>query len=283
MDKDLTIALLIDCDNLSTGYYDIILDELSELGQVRYKRAYADFSDVRNNSWSKLATSKGIMPVHAFTPVKGKNTADMSIAIDAMDLHHRHEVDAFCLATSDSDFCRLAQRLKEGGEYVVIAGKENSHESLSNSCHKFLMLDKLKKSLDDQKTKFTKPKADKIEKVEKIEKSGKAKKTATAKIAVKVAPKLVVAEEKDENVAAPQKDELRSKVAEYMQKSKNYSDGWAHYSEIINMLEKQYPQFNYKIYGARGKQDFFIATLGCFIKTVDTTCLISMDGDKKQG
>ena len=269
MDKDLTIALLIDCDNLSTGYYDIILDELSELGQVRYKRAYADFSDVRNNSWSKLATSKGIMPVHAFTPVKGKNTADMSIAIDAMDLHHRHEVDAFCLATSDSDFCRLAQRLKEGGEYIVIAGKENSHESLSNSCHKFLMLDKLKKSLDDQKAKNSKPKAE------------KAKKATSPKAPVKSAPKVAVVEEKDENVSAPQKEELRSKVAEYMQKSKNYSDGWAHYSEIINMLEKQYPQFNYKIYGAHGKQDFFISTLGCFIKTVDTTCLISMDGDKK--
>ena len=279
MDKDLTIALLIDCDNLSTSYYDIILDELAELGQVRYKRAYADFSNKTNNSWSNLAISKGIMPVHAFTPVKGKNTADMSIAIDAMDLHHDSEVDAFCLATSDSDFCRLAQRLKEGGEYVIIAGKENSHESLSNSCHKFIMLDKLKKILDEQKSKTVKN-----------VKEEKAKKTTTAKVTPKASTKKAVKEEEevialvekdDQNVLAPQKDELRNKVAEYLEKSKNYSDGWAHYSEIINMLEKQYPQFNYKIYGARGKQDFFVSTLGCVIKTVDTTCLISMNGEKK--
>ncbi len=278
MDKDLTIALLIDCDNLSTSYYDIILDELSELGQVRYKRAYADFSNKTNSSWSNLAISKGIMPVHAFTPVKGKNTADMSIAIDAMDLHHDSEVDAFCLATSDSDFCRLAQRLKEGGEYVIIAGKENSHESLSNSCHKFIMLDKLKKILDEQKAKTVKPV--KLDKTKKI--ATKAAPKSSAKRTVKDEEEVMVAPEKDDqNVLAPQKDELRNKVAEYMEKSKNYNEGWANYSEIINMLEKQYPQFNYKIYGARGKQDFFVSTLGCVIKTVDTTCKISMDGDKK--
>lgn len=277
MEKDLTIALLIDCDNLSTSYYDIILDELSELGEVRYKRAYADFSDEKNKPWSKLSISKGIMPVHAFTPVKGKNTADMSIAIDAMDLHHDSEADAFCLATSDSDFCRLAQRLKEGGAYVIIAGKENSHESLSNSCHKFVMLDKLKKILDEQKSKESKLKA---EKLAKAEKAIKVKKT-NSKTPSKAVVKTPIKEEIDENVSAPQKDELRNKVAEYLQKSKNYNDGWAHYSEIINMLEKQYPQFNYKIYGARGKQDFFTSTLGCFIKNVDTTCLISMDGEKK--
>lgn len=273
MEKDYTIALLIDCDNLSADYYEIILNELSEIGNIRYKRAYADFSDLKNKSWSELCMKRGIVPIHTFTPVKNKNTSDMLIAIDAMDLFYTGDIDAFCLATSDSDFCRLGQRLIEGGMHIIIAGKEQSHISLNNSCDKFLMLDKLKESLQAN---------NKIDK----NKEGNSQKTkkSNAKSATASAQKSKADESstnKEEKVSAPSLSVLKEKIADYIGKTKHYDNGWANYNEVVILLEKEYPQFNHKIYNAKNKQAFFKELIGCSMKTEGTTCKISMSKQDK--
>ncbi len=266
MEKDYTIALLIDCDNLSADYYEIILNELSELGNIRYKRAYGDFSNSKNKSWSELCIERAIVPIHTFAPVKKKNTSDMLIAIEAMDLFYKGDIDAFCLATSDSDFCRLGQRLIEGGMYVVIAGKEQSHISLSNSCDRFLMLDKLKESLDASKQKDKKKGNNSQVSKNSNKKTTSTKETKSEKSNVN----------DEEKVSAPTLEELKSKIANYIGKTKHYDNGWANYNEVVILLEKEYPQFNYKIYNANNKQEFFKELIGCNMKTEGTTCRISM-------
>ena len=269
MEKDYTIALLIDCDNLSTDYYEIILNELSELGNIRYKRAYGDFSNSKNKSWSELCIERAIVPIHTFAPVKKKNTSDMLIAIEAMDLLYKGDVDAFCLATSDSDFCRLGQRLIEGGMYVVIACKEQSHISLSNSCDRFLMLDKLKESLDASKETEKKEEID-----SEVAKNSNTTNASTQTTKSKPEKSSVNNEEK---VSAPTLEELKSKIANYIGKTKHYDNGWANYNEVVILLEKEYKQFNCKIYNAKNKKEFFKELIGCKMKTEGSTCRISME------
>lgn len=256
MDKEYTFAVLIDSDNLSIDYYDTIIGEIEKIGIIRYKRVYGNFAG--NNSWTKHAIKNGITPIQAFAPVKGKNATDIVMAIDAMDIFYTNTVDAFCLATSDSDFARLAQRLKEGGKYVVVAGKEQSSESLNNSCNKFLMLDILVKNIDVV-TKNNKKDNTKVSKTTATNKNTKSVKNSV---------------EQEPKVSAPTLSDIKVFVKEIIDEKAH--DGWAYYAEVIPQLEKKYPQFNYKIYGAKGKKDFFTTKIGCEIKKVETSVMIKM-------
>ncbi len=231
MEKEFTFALLIDSDNISPDYYDIIIRELEELGNIKYKRVYGDFNG--KNPWAKHAIDNGILPVQAFAPIKQKNATDIVMVIDAMDIFYSKTVDAFCLATSDSDFSRLSQRLKEGGVYVVVAGNALTHKSLNKSCDKFLMLDDLLSA----------------------EKGGEP--------AVKAAPKAAPPKGKEiksaeETVKKPDLKQI-IKVVKDSINEKADNEGWAYYATVSQQLLKKYPQFNPKLYGAVSKRDFFIS------------------------
>lgn len=258
MEKEFTIALLIDSDNLSIDYYDIIMNELEEIGTIRYKRVYGNFDG--SNPWTKNAIKNGITPIQAFAPVKGKNATDMVMAIDAMDIFYTGTVSAFCLATSDSDFARLAQRLKEGGMYVVVAGKEQSPESLNNSCNKFLMLDKLYEM--SKASKDSGLNSELIVSIEEPKADKNTKKNETETI-----------------VSAPELKDIATAVDAII--SERSHDGWAYYAEVVSQLEKKFPQFNYKLYGANGKQSFFKEKLGCEMETRATSAMIRMKPKNK--
>lgn len=292
--KEYTIALLIDSDNLSTDYYDIIISELEELGNIKYKRVYGNFHG--NNSWTNYALNKGITPIQAFAPVKGKNATDMVMAIDAMDIFYSDTVDAFCLATSDSDFARLAQRLKEGGMFVVVAGKEQSPDSLNNSCNKFLMLDVLfnmsknKKtpSKDAKSSTQVKPKAKSVKST--LIKDSARDKINKKKDSVATCENIKISDIRiDENIV--EKSSAEPEIAENIVEKPNIDliklaiesiinershDGWAYYAEVVAQLEKKYPQFNYKMYQAINKQDFFKNKIGCEMKTIGTSMMIKL-------
>lgn len=240
--KEKTIALLIDSDNLSPSYYGALMDELENLGEIRYKRVYGNFGD-KKNGWTDLTIRKGITPVQAFAPVKNKNATDMLMAIDAMDIFYSKTVDAFCLATNDSDFSRLAQRLKEGGMYVIVAGKEDSPETLNSSSHKFIMLDVLSK----------KP-------LKEMENAEKNKKESDP--------------EKETVVGIPKLKDIKKVVSEIIEKRKRDTSEYAYYAEVVAQLIKRYPQFNHKLYQAKDRQDFFINKIGCEIKNLDNTSAV---------
>ena len=136
-------ALLIDADNISAKYIKIIIDELGKYGTITYKRLYGDLTRTNNKSWKSALLSHSINPVQQYNYTTGKNSTDSAMIIDAMDILYSGKVDGFCLATSDSDFTRLAVRLREAGMTVIGMGESKTPEPFRVSCERFFFLDLL--------------------------------------------------------------------------------------------------------------------------------------------
>lgn len=138
--KDKRYAVLIDTENISAKYVDTIFRELSEYGYSTYRRAYGNWS--RTNGWNQgILLDNSILPVQQFDYTSRKNSTDMAMVIDAMDILHSGKVDGFCLITSDSDFTRLAMKLREENMHVIGMGESKVPVSLAKSCNKFIYLD----------------------------------------------------------------------------------------------------------------------------------------------
>ena len=136
-------ALLIDADNISSKYIKTIIDELGKYGTITYKRLYGDLTRSNNKSWKDALLSHSINPVQQYNYTTGKNSTDSAMIIDAMDILYSGKVDGFCLATSDSDFTRLAMRLREAGMMVIGMGESKTPEPFRVSCERFFFLDLL--------------------------------------------------------------------------------------------------------------------------------------------
>ncbi len=144
-----TIALLIDADNLPASSYDMILKKLEGRGNLCIQRIYANWQKPHMNAWSRQVTEGGLTAVQQFDHLSGKNSSDIALCIDAVDLLHTHQIDVFCIASSDGDFSPLCLRLREYGKYVIGIGKPNSSKSLVNACNEF---QKLSIDLSDKQT-----------------------------------------------------------------------------------------------------------------------------------
>ena len=137
------IAVLIDADNASGSHAPAIFEEIARLGEANVRRIYGDFSGTRLRTWREHLQPLAVVPVQQFNYTKGKNAADITLVIDAMDLMHTGAVDTFCLVSSDSDFTRLAQRLREGGKTVIGFGERKTPEAFRNACNRFIYFDNL--------------------------------------------------------------------------------------------------------------------------------------------
>ncbi len=132
-------AVLIDSDNVSAKYAQVIFDELDKYGYASCRRIYGNWS--KGSDWTeKKLLDYSIMPIQQFNYTTGKNAADMAMVIDAMDLLYKDKVDGFCLVTSDSDFTRLAMRLREEQKYVLGMGESKTPQALKKACNKFVLL-----------------------------------------------------------------------------------------------------------------------------------------------
>ena len=131
------LAVLIDGENASARHARAVFETAGKIGEATVRRIYGDFSNGRLASWSAAIRSYSIVPCHQSAHVRGKNAADIALAIDAMDLMHRERLDGFCLVSSDSDFTRLAQRLREGGLAVYGFGESKTPEGFRAACHCF--------------------------------------------------------------------------------------------------------------------------------------------------
>ena len=136
-------ALLIDADNISSKYIKIIIEELSKYGVITYKRLYGDLTKPNNRSWKDALLSHSINPVQQYNYTTGKNSTDSAMIIDAMDILYSNSVNGFCLATSDSDFTRLAMRLRESGMTVIGMGERKTPAPFRVSCERFVFIDLL--------------------------------------------------------------------------------------------------------------------------------------------
>lgn len=136
-------AILIDSENVSAKYIESIFDELSRLGSITVRKIYGDWSK-NNNGWDKdCLLSYSIQPVQQFSYTAGKNSTDSAMIIDAMDLLYTSNIDGFCLVTSDSDFTRLASRLREAGKQVIGMGERKTPKAFVSACTSFKILDSL--------------------------------------------------------------------------------------------------------------------------------------------
>lgn len=138
-----TIAVLIDAENAQHSKLGVILDELLKHGHVTAKNAYGDWTSERLKNWPEVLDRLAIRPHHQFVRTSGKNATDIAMVIDAMDMFHAEDFDAFAIVSSDSDFTGLASRLRRGGKYVFGFGEEKTPVSFRNACDDFILTEYL--------------------------------------------------------------------------------------------------------------------------------------------
>ena len=143
MKNDMKIAVLIDADNVSDKYIKYIFDEISNLGMPTFKRIYGDWTKPQLGSWKTVLLNYSITPIQQYSYTTGKNATDAALIIDAMDILYSNNVDGFCIVSSDSDFTRLATRLREAGMYVVGMGEKKTPTPFISACEKFKYLEVL--------------------------------------------------------------------------------------------------------------------------------------------
>ncbi|MBQ5310502.1 MAG: NYN domain-containing protein [Oscillospiraceae bacterium] len=139
MDK--RFAVLIDADNVSDKYIKPILDEISNDGVITYKRIYGDWTRPALAPWKNVLLSHSITPIQQYSYTTGKNATDSAMIIDAMDILYSGNVDGFCIVSSDSDFTRLAARLRESGMHVIGMGEKKTPKPFISACNRFVYLE----------------------------------------------------------------------------------------------------------------------------------------------
>ena len=137
------LAVLIDADNTTPKWAEAIFEEIATLGEASVRRIYGDFSGPNLRGWEKKLAGLALIPHQQFAYTKGKNSSDIALVIDAMDLMHTGRFDGFVLVSSDSDFARLASRLREQGLQVFGIGKTSTPEAFRKACKRFIFVENL--------------------------------------------------------------------------------------------------------------------------------------------
>lgn len=137
------LAVLIDADNASAKIADGLFEEIAKIGEASVRRIYGDFSNARSRGWADILSKHAIIPQQQFAYTTGKNASDITLVIDAMDLLHSGRFDGFCLVSSDSDFTRLAARIREQGVDVFGFGEQKTPESFRQACRRFVYTENL--------------------------------------------------------------------------------------------------------------------------------------------
>jgi uncharacterized LabA/DUF88 family protein len=215
MDHDRKIAVLIDADNVSGKYIRHIFDEISNHGTPTYKRIYGDWTKPHLASWKTVLLNYSITPIQQYSYTTGKNSSDAALIIDAMDILYSKNVDGFCIVSSDSDFTKLAARLREAGMYVVGMGEKKTPMPFIAACEKFKYLEVLATIPENQYETNVK---------EMIEKQEVPKEGMASKEELIESIKIIITETSDE-------------------------DGWASLGVVGNRLNKRYPDFDTRNYG----------------------------------
>lgn len=217
--KELKLAVLIDADNVPYANVKEMFEEIAKYGTPTFKRIYADWTKPTVSGWKKVLLENAITPIQQYSYTTGKNASDSALIIDAMDILYTGKVDGFCIVSSDSDFTRLATRLREAGMKVIGIGEKKTLTPFITACDKFIYLEILKPA----------------EPVVAVS-TGKNQKTNT--------------------VSQPKKSEPLSKVDPKIIKLFNDSvvdladeDGWTFLGELGSLMLKKQPDFDPRNYG----------------------------------
>lgn len=213
---DRHLAVLIDGDNVPSAYVKEMMEEIAKYGNPTIKRIYGDFTKAHLKKWKDMLLTNAIAPVQQYAYTRGKNATDSAMIIDAMDILYSGKVDSFCLVSSDSDFTRLAMRLREAGMLVIGMGEKKTPEPFIVACDRFIYIEILK----PQNNTGTKNKAN-----------------STAKNSK---------EQKDE-VEPINHKLIRLLKTTIMDVADD--DGWAFLGDVGSLLQKKQPNFDARNYG----------------------------------
>lgn len=229
MEREKKVAILIDGENISSKYVSIIINEANSLGNVIYKRIYGNWTTTVLNSWKQTVLDYSIQPVQQYSNTVGKNASDSSLIIEAMDLLYSGKLDCFCIVSSDSDFTRLAARLRESEMYVMGMGEQKTPRSFISACNKFSYLDLLLSSESAEN-------ADELNTARNMHNN--TEKAGSDIKAIKKALVQLVQEKSDD-------------------------DGWIFSGVLGNLVNKKYPDFDVRNFG-HSKFMPFIRSLNLF-------------------
>lgn len=156
--KDLRFAVLIDADNIPYSNVKGMMEEIAKYGTPTFKRIYGDWTRPNTSGWKSVLLQNAITPIQQYSYTTGKNATDSAMIIDAMDILYTGRVDGFCLVSSDSDFTRLAIRLREAGMVVIGIGERKTPEPFITACDKFIYIEILATEDNAPESKTRKPK-----------------------------------------------------------------------------------------------------------------------------
>ncbi|KAF2329293.1 MAG: NYN domain-containing protein [Flavobacterium nitrogenifigens] len=216
--KDLKLAVLIDADNVPYSNVKGMMEEIAKLGTPTTKRIYADWTKPNANGWKGVLLEHAITPIQQYSYTVGKNSSDSALIIDAMDLLYSGKLDGFCIVSSDSDFTRLAVRLRESGMKVIGIGEKKTPNSFIVACDRFIYIEVL-----DGATQKKKPKAV----------AADTKKTV----------------EKPAEKALHKIDKQTIELIEATIEDIEDDDGWAFLGDVGNLIVKKKPEFDPRNYG----------------------------------
>jgi len=216
--KDLKLAVLIDADNVPYANVKEMFEEIAKYGTPTFKRIYADWTKPTVSGWKNVLLENAITPIQQYSYSTGKNASDSALIIDAMDILYTGKVDGFCIVSSDSDFTRLATRLREAGMKVIGIGEKKTLTPFITACDKFIYIEILKKQDAEVPVESG------------AKKHNKTTKTPNNNAISKIDPKIIklfadsISDLEDEN-------------------------GWAFLGDLGNLMLKKKPDFDSRNYG----------------------------------
>lgn len=230
--KELKLAVLIDADNVPYSNVKGMMEEIAKYGTPTTKRIYADWTKPNANGWKSVLLEHAITPIQQYSYTVGKNSSDSAMIIDAMDLLYSDKVDGFCIVSSDSDFTRLAIRLRESGMKVIGIGEKKTPNSFIVACDRFIYIEVLDGAIN-----------------KKIKKRPTA--TITNETKKPVDPSTSeLAQQKEIEKEAPNKiDNQTIELIEDTLEAIGDDDGWAFLGDVGNLIVKKKPEFDPRNYG----------------------------------
>lgn len=219
--NDLRLAVLIDADNVPSSNIKAMMEEIARYGVPTFKRIYGDWTRPNLSGWKNVLLENAITPIQQYGYTKGKNATDSAMIIDAMDILYSGKVDGFCIVSSDSDFTRLATRLREAGMKVIGIGEKKTPMPFITSCDKFIYIEILGSQTSD----------------------GDSQKSSSGKSTGSV-PKSKTKKTPGPSVEPDVLKLFRNSVSDVADEN-----GWAFLGDVGNMIMKKLPSFDPRNYG----------------------------------
>lgn len=220
MNTEQNLAVLIDADNIPSAYIKEMMEEIAKYGNPTVKRIYGDWTKPQVTKWKNILLENALNPIQQYGYTTGKNATDSAMIIDAMDILYSNKVDGFCIASSDSDFTKLAMRLREAGMNVIGIGEKKTPEPFIVACDRFIYLEILKNEHPEKET---------------------PKKGKNSLSVDKINPKLIRT--------------LQATVDDVADE-----EGWAFLGDVGNLLQKKQPNFDARNYGFQKLTKLIAAT-----------------------